>query len=94
MDSQNSNLQTSEDSNDSPETRQEKECGVLGKMCNTLKAVGSFVSSVHLRICDASWIFFMILAITYGPVVFESERHRQIQIWEAEKKSQQDESSH
>ena len=94
MDSQNSNLQTSEDSNDSPETKQVTECGVFGKMSKTLKAVGSFVSSVHLGICDASWIFFMILAITYGPVVFESERHRQLQVWEAQKKSQQDESSH
>ena len=93
MDEQNSNLQTSDDSNDFLETRHLKECGVFGKICNSLKAIGSFVSSVHLQICDASWIFFMILAITYGPVVFESERHRQIQIWEAQKKSQ-DESSH
>lgn len=41
---------------------------------------GRFLSSIYRGACEASWIFFIITAITFGPVVFEAERQRQIQL--------------
>lgn len=78
--------------NQSAINRQE-ECGVLAKFKKGFGAVGRFVSKVHLSICDASWIFFMILAMSYGPIVFETERQRQIQKFESKKSSNENNES-
>jgi hypothetical protein len=49
-----------------------------GNFLSPVRAVGRFLSSFYQHCCNASWIFFTIIAITMGPVVFETERQRQI----------------
>lgn len=63
-----------------------KEQSVSSKIRQGFCSIGKYMSKVYLGICDASWILFTVIAFTYGPVVFETERQRQIQNEEMIKK--------
>lgn len=49
-----------------------------GKILSPVRAIGRFLTSFYQHCCNASWIFFTIVAITMGPVVFETERQCQV----------------
>lgn len=53
---------------------------------------GRFLTSIYRGACEASWIFFIIVAITFGPAVFETERQRQLPLSDS-KKSPESENS-
>lgn len=42
------------------------------------RTVKETIIKLYQCTCDASWIFFTIVAITYGPVIFETERQNSI----------------
>lgn len=44
------------------------------------KRAGKFFLSIYRGACDASWIFFTTGMIFYGPVLYETERQRQIEL--------------
>jgi hypothetical protein len=42
--------------------------------------IGSFIFKTFRTVCNASWIFFSIFVTFYGPVIYETERRRNLEI--------------
>lgn len=51
------------------------------------KRFGNFLLSAYRTTCDASWIFFTTGAILYMPILFETERQRDFQSPNGNKKT-------
>lgn len=49
------------------------------EVLDQFKQIGNFLLSAYRTTCEASWIFFMTVAILYGPVLYETERQRELQ---------------
>lgn len=74
---------------DTDETLQERICG-LGEMFpktlrNQLGSFWRFLSNLYQSTCDASWLFFILLAIAAGPALIEIENQRENQKLEDKK---------
>lgn len=56
---------------------------IPGKIRKSFDVTKGFLWSAYQFVCQASWVFFSILTISYGPLLFENELQRNAQLEES-----------
>lgn len=62
---------------------------IPGKIRKSLDVTKGFLWSAYQFVCQATWVFFAILTISYGPIVFENELQRNSQLEESNGKPEE-----